>query len=401
MRLCCGVRTVYLDYNATTPLDAAVREAMTPALEGAFGNPSSVHHVGQRARRMLDESRERVADVFGCKPSEVLFTSGATESVNLAVLGAARSLRAKGRHIVSSEMEHAAVLEACEYLAKNEGFSLSLVAPDSSGLISVDSVAAALRPDTILVSIVGANNEVGTIQPVSEIGALCSQRGICFHVDAAQWLGKLPFSSIHQFHADLVSFCAHKFHGPKGAGGLFVRSPLQISPILYGGSHEYERRAGTENLPAILGLAKAVDLFVRDPVFNPALLSPMADHLLRLVDSIPATTFRGHRTARLPNTVSFTVAGADSISLLAGLDLEGICASSGSACSSGSITPSRVVSAMGASLEESHSLVRFSIGRENAPSDIDTVHNSLPHIIARALSAHKVWTGVSTSVHGP
>lgn len=383
------MRTVYLDYNATTPLDPAVREAMLPALGAVYGNPSSVHHVGQQARRLLDAARESVADVFGCKPSEMLFTSGATESVSLAILGTARALRDKGRHLIASQVEHHAVLHACEYLVKKEGFALTLLPVDSAGLVAVDSVAAALRPDTVLVSVMAANNEVGTVQPVAAIGELCASKGVVFHTDAAHWLGKMPFSDVHAFRADLVSFCAHKFHGPKGAGGLYVRSPLQLDPILHGGAHEYERRAGTENLPAILGLATAVEMFVRRPVFDATDLSALAAPLIELVDALPGVTFRGHRTARLPNTVAFSVAGADSIALLAGLDLEGICASSGSACASGSITPSHVLLALGAGAAESNALVRFSLGRETSVEDMGAVHKVLPAIIARTQLANK------------
>lgn len=383
------MRTVYLDYNATTPLDPAVREAMLPALGAVYGNPSSVHHVGQQARRLLDAARESVADVFGCKPSEMLFTSGATESVSLAILGTARALRDKGRHLITSQVEHHAVLHACEYLVKKEGFALTLLPVDSAGLVAVDSVAAALRPDTVLVSVMAANNEVGTVQPVAAIGELCASKGVVFHTDAAHWLGKMPFADVHAFRADLVSFCAHKFHGPKGAGGLYVRSPLQLDPILHGGAHEYERRAGTENLPAILGLATAVEMFVRRPVFDATDLAALAAPLIELVDALPGVTFRGHRTARLPNTVAFSVAGADSIALLAGLDLEGICASSGSACASGSITPSHVLLALGAGAAESNALVRFSLGRETSVEDMGAVHKVLPAIIARTQLANK------------
>ena len=383
------MRTVYLDYNATTPLDPAVREAMLPALGAVYGNPSSVHHVGQQARRLLDAARESVADVFGCKPSEMLFTSGATESVSLAILGTARALRDKGRHLIASQVEHHAVLHACEYLVEKEGFALTLLPVDSAGLVAVDSVAAALRPDTVLVSVMAANNEVGTVQPVAAIGELCASKGVVFHTDAAHWLGKMPFSDVHAFRADLVSFCAHKFHGPKGAGGLYVRSPLQLDPILHGGAHEYERRAGTENLPAILGLATAVEMFVRRPVFDATDLAALAAPLIELVDALPGVTFRGHRTARLPNTVAFSVVGADSIALLAGLDLEGICASSGSACASGSITPSHVLLALGAGAAESNALVRFSLGRETSVEDMGAVHKVLPAIIARTQLANK------------
>jgi cysteine desulfurase len=280
------VRTIYFDYNATTPLDPAVREAMLPYFGQVFGNPSSVHHVGRRARAILDDARDRVANVFRSKPSEIVFTSGGTESNNLAIFGAARLLRDKGRHIITSSVEHHAVLHTCQYLEKKEGFEVTCLPVDSEGRISVESLRAALRPDTILVSVMAANNEIGSIQPVAELGAVCREHGVLFHTDAVQWFGKEPFASIHQFNADLVSVCAHKFHGPKGAGVLFIRSPLQPDPILFGGAHETERRAGTENLAAIIGFAEALERFVPTPVFPQAKLSPLTERLIRLVDQL-------------------------------------------------------------------------------------------------------------------
>ncbi len=240
------MRTIYFDYNATTPLDPAVREAMLPYFDEVFGNPSSVHRVGRRARALLDDARDRVARVWACQPSEVVFTSSGTESSNLAVFGVARSRRDRGRHIITSAVEHHAVLHSCEYLAKKEGFEVTCLPVDREGLVEVAALKAALRPDTVLVTIMAANNETGAIQPVAALGKVCRERGVLFHTDAVQWFGKEPFTNIHQFNADLVSLCAHKFHGPKGAGALFVRSPLHPDPILFGGGHENERRAGTD-----------------------------------------------------------------------------------------------------------------------------------------------------------
>ena len=378
--------TVYFDYNATTPLDPTVREEMLPYLGEVFGNPSSVHHVGRHARAMLDEAHDRVATVWKCKPSEVVFTSGGTESSNLAVFGTARLLREKGRHIITSSVEHHAVLHPCEYLRKKEGFEITYLPVDAEGCVSVDSVRAALRPDTVLVSVMSANNEIGTLQPVAEIGALCRARGVLFHTDAVQTFGKEPFTSIEQFNADLVSVCAHKFHGPKGAGALYIRSPLHPDPILFGGGHENERRAGTENLPAIIGFAAATERFVRTPVFSSALLNSLSARLVTLVDSWPALgmEFRGSRVQRLTNTVAFTVLGVDSITMLAALDLEGVCASSGSACSAGSLEPSHVLLALGVPGEAANALVRFSLGRETTAEEVAHVERVLPMVIARA-----------------
>ena len=340
-------RTIYFDYNATTPLDPQVREAMLPFLSEVWGNPSSVHHVGRRARAALDDARDRAAKVLVCKPSELIFTSGGTESNNLAIFGAARLLKPKGKHLISSAIEHHAVLHCFDFLEKKEGFEVSRLPVDREGRVSVDDLKRAIRPDTVLVSIMAANNEIGTIQPVAELGAVCRDRGIVFHTDAVQWFGKEPVENIGQFNADLVSVCAHKFHGPKGAGLLFARSPLFPVPILFGGGHENERRAGTENLAGIVGLVEALERFVRPPVFSRAILTLLALRLIERVGKNEGVEFVGSRESAWPIPPLSWCRGADSISLLAGLDLEGICASSGSACSAGSLEPSHVIGAIG------------------------------------------------------
>ena len=378
------MQTVYFDYNATTPLDPQVREAMLPFLGEVWGNPSSVHHVGRRARAHLDEARDRAAKVLGAKPSEIIFTAGGTESANLAIIGTARVLKPKGRHIITSAIEHHAVLRCCEYLAQQEGFEVTCLPVDRTGLVLPDSLAKALRPDTILVSIMAANNEIGTVQPVAELGALCRQNGVVFHTDAVQWFGKEPFENIHQFNADLVSVCAHKIHGPKGAGALYAKSPLRPAPLALGGSHENERRAGTENLAGIIGLVEALERFVQRPVFDRQRLTPLTGRLLRLTDLVPGVQFVGSPDRRLANTVSFVVEGTDSLPLLAGLDLEGICASSGSACSAGSLEPSHVVKALGVDQRLANSLLRFSLGRESTLLEVERVESTLPEVIRRA-----------------
>jgi cysteine desulfurase len=377
-------RSVYFDYNATTPLDPQVREKMLPFLDEFWGNPSSVHHVGRRVRALMDDARDRVAKVLCCKPSEVVFTSGGTESVNLAIFGNARLLRGKGRHIITSAIEHHAVLHSCQYLSRNEGFEITYLPVNKEGFVEPASLQAALRPDTILVSIMAANNEIGTIQPVEELGALCREKGALFHTDAVQWFGKRPFQNIEQLNADLVSICAHKLHGPKGAGALYIRSPLQPNPILFGGGHENERRAGTENPAAIIGLTEVIERFVLNPVFAEAKLAPLTQKLSQFLGGIDGVHFVGSRTNRLPNTVSFVVDGSDSIALLAGLDLEGICASSGSACSAGSLEPSHVIRALGFSESLANSLIRFSLGRESTLEEVSYVEEVLPEVIKRA-----------------
>ena len=376
-------RTVYFDYNATTPLDPAVRDAMLPFLGDCWGNPSSVHHVGRRARAQLDEARERAAKVLGAKPSEIIFTSGGTESNNLAIFGTARLLKPKGRHLITSAIEHHAVLHCFDYLERKEGFEVTRLPVDAEGRVSVDDLRSALRPDTILVSLMAANNEIGTLQPVGELGAVCRERGVLFHTDAVQWFGKEPVENIDRFHADLVSVCAHKFHGPKGVGLLYIKSPLHPDPVVFGGGHENERRAGTENLAGIVGLVEAMERFIAPSVFKSESLQPLSRQLIDCIAAIPGAELVGSLGQRLNNTVSFVVNGSDSIVLLGGLDIEGICASSGSACSSGSIEPSHVIAALGKP-GAANALVRFSLGRESTAEEVTFVCRVLPGVILRA-----------------
>jgi cysteine desulfurase len=376
-------RTIYFDYNATTPLDPAVREAMLPFLGDVWGNPSSIHHIGRQARALLDEARERTAKVLKCKSSEIIFTSGGTESNNLAVFGTARLLKSKGRHLITSAIEHHAVLNCFGYLEKKEGFEVTRLPVDAEGRVAVEDLRRAFRSDTVLVSIMAANNEIGTIQPVGELGAVCRKRGIVFHTDAVQWFGKESVESIDQFNADLVSICAHKFHGPKGAGLLYIKSPLFPDPVMFGGGHENERRAGTENLASIFGLVEAMERFILPPVFNHEHLKPLTRQLMDCISGIDGLAFAGSRESRLINTVSFIARGIDSIVLLGGLDIEGVCASGGAACSAGSLEPSHVVSALGRR-DLANSLVRFSLGRESTPQGVDFVCCVLPEVVRRA-----------------
>ena len=381
-------RTVYFDYNATTPLDAEVRAAMLPFLDEFWGNPSSVHHVGRKARALLDDARDRAAKFLGAKPSEIIFTSGGTEANNLAIFGTARALKAKGKHLITSAVEHDAVLQSFDYLEKKEGFEVTRLPVNSEGRVCADDLKKAIRADTTFVSIMAANNEIGTIQPVTELGALCREHGIIFHSDAVQWFGKEPFDNISQFNADLISVCAHKFHGPKGAGLLYIKSPLHPDPIFFGGGHENERRAGTENLPAIIGLVTALEKCVKPPVFSKSFLQ---EHLLKLaaaVEKIDGCEIVSPRENCLANTLSFIVGGSDGIALMAGLDMEGICASSGSACSAGSLEPSHVIMAIGKK-ESANSLVRFSLGRASTAEEVDFVISVLQEVIRRAQLAGK------------
>ncbi len=353
-------------------------------MDEIYGNPSSTHHIGRRARALLDEARERVSVVWKCKPSEVVFTSGGTESDNFAIFGTARLLKDKGRHLITSTIEHHAVLHCFEYLAKYENFDVTYLPVNGEGLISPDDLRKAIRADTTFVSLMSANNEMGAIQPTSEFVSICRERGVRFHADASQSFGKVPFAGIAQFNADLVTVCAHKLHGPKGAGALYVKSPLQPHSIIFGGAHENERRAGTENVSAIIGLAETVERFVTPTVFAEEPLRKLTEHLIEFGKTIPGVKFRGSLSSRLSNTVAFTVADCESATLLAGLDLEGVCASSGSACASGALTPSHVMLALGIEKKLASSLVRFSLGRESTMAEVLAAEEIFSHVIKQA-----------------
>ncbi|MBI4325936.1 MAG: cysteine desulfurase [Chloroflexi bacterium] len=389
------MRSIYFDYNATTPLDPQVYEVMAPFLTDIYGNPSSIHHIGRRARVALDEARERVSSLFACKPSEVVFTSGGTESNNLAILGSARMLRSKGRHLITSAIEHHSVLHCFQYLAENEGFHVSYLPVDRQGSVHVEDLQKALGAETTLVSVMAANNETGVIQPVAALGNACREHGVLFHTDATQLVAKEPLHSIHEFSADLVTVCSHKIHGPKGAGALFVRSPLRPDPILLGGVHENEHRAGTENIASIIGFTEALERFAKKPVFSRTLLEPLTTRLKTGASMIEGTNFYVTDAPRLANTLSCSIAGCDSISILAGLDLEGVCASSGSACSAGSLEPSHVLLAMGVSSALANSFVRFSLGRDSTLSEVHFVLSVLPSIITRIRNSNQSKTPIS------
>ncbi len=375
--------TVYLDYNASTPLDPVVRDVVIAGFE-SWGNPSSVHHVGQEARALLDDARDRVASVFRCRPSEIVFTGGGTEANNLAILGAARARVSKGRHLICSPTEHPAVLQCFEHLARHEGFEVSWLPVDAVGRVDPEAVCAAIRPDTTLVSVMAANNETGVHQPFAAIGRICREREVLYHCDAVQWFGKEPVPGMACFEADLVSFCAHKLHGPKGVGLVYLRAPLVLSRHMLGGPQENDRRAGTENLPLVLGLASAIERFLSPGVFPTRDLQALAHSLTTAVASVEGVQVVGPSTGRLSNTVGFVLGGSDSLALLANLDLEGICASSGSACSAGALEPSHVLLAQGYPPSLAAAFVRFSLGRETSAEQIRSVCDRLPAILARS-----------------
>jgi len=358
---------IYLDYNATTPLAPAVREAMLPFLDSIYGNPSSVHAAGRRARAAIDNARDQVASVLRVKPNEIIFTSGGTESANLAIQGLARSHSARGRHIISDHTEHSAVRNTVEQLGR-EGFSITWLNVSPDGLIDLDHLRNSLGPETALVSIMAANNETGVIQPLAEISKICRERSVLLHSDMVQAFGKME---IDLSLVDAASFASHKFYGPKGAGILFLRSGLPIQSIMFGGSHENKRRPGTENVAAIVGLGEAAAKFSYNEKEGKR-EGRLRDRLWTgIKDAWPSAVLNGGGAPRLPNTLNFSFVGIDSGTLLIALDLEGICASSGSACMVGSVTASHVLLAMGLSNERAATATRLSLGHPTTEEEID------------------------------
>lgn len=374
---------VYLDYNATSPLAPEALEAMLPFLKGGHGNPSSIHAAGREARAAVDESRDQLAALLGCRPHEIIFTGGGTESCNLAVLGLAHAHAPRGRHLITAATEHHAVLHAFEHLKHHEGFELTVLPVDQGGRLNPEELQAAIRPETTVVSVMHANNETGTLQPIGELSAICREKGVCFHTDAVQTFGKLPISP-----ADLgvtaLSIAGHKFHGPKGVGALFLRSGVAISRITHGGAHENTRRPGTENVPAIVGMVAAAQWAEKNRDTEQPRLAPLRDRLWEGIQRIcPAAVRNGDIAHALANTLNVSFPGLDGEALLIGLDLEGVCASSGSACMVGSVQPSHVLIAMGVSPELASSTVRFSLGSETTEADIEHSLRAIANVLSR------------------
>ena len=372
---------IYLDYNATTPLCEAAREAMLPYLNRHFGNPSSVHAAGREARAAIDEARDKLAALLAIKPHEIIFTSGGTESCNLAVLGLARSASSRGGHLISNKAEHHAVLNAIEYLEKRESFEVTWLNVSRDGMVDLDQLADSIRPNTGLVSIMTANNETGVIQPMRKISRICHERGILLHSDMVQSFGKID---IDLSLVDAASFAAHKFYGPKGAGFLFLRSGVSIQPIMFGGAHENERRPGTENVAAIAGMAAAAAWTLRDRESEQKREAQLRDELwARISQNVPEARQNGANARRLANTLNVSLLGLDSEMLLIALDLEGVCASSGSACMVGSVVASHVLLAMGLPTERASSAVRFSLGKWTTADEIKAAGDAVQKIVAR------------------
>jgi len=378
-------RRIYADHNATTPLAPEALEAMTPYLRRHFGNASSVHVFGREARAAIDDARARMAGLLGAQESEIVFTGGGTESDNTAVFGVARALRAKGRHIIASSIEHHAVLHACQYLETRGECEVTWLPVNRECQVDPDDLRRALRPDTVLVSVMSANNETGTIQPVKELAALCRERGVTFHTDAVQTFGKLPVN-VNNWGVDLLSASAHKFYGPKGVGLLYVRRGTKMDPLLFGGSHENERRAGTENVAAIVGMARAAELATVPMKMGGehGRLWGLTERLaLGITEHISGAHRNGHSVQRIGNTLNFSFEGCQEEGLLLGLDLEGVAVSSGSACAVGSLEPSHVLKAMGLPPDLARAAVRFSLGAGNTAEDVGDILGALKRVIVR------------------
>jgi len=374
---------IYLDYNATTPLCKPARDAMLPYLDEFFGNASSIHQAGRHARAAIDTGRDKIAGLLRAKPHEIIFTSGGTESCNLAVFGLARCRSSRGGHIVSSKAEHHAVLNSIDHLEKHEGFEVTWLNLSENGMVDLNQLADSIRPETRLVSIMTANNETGVIQPMSEISKICRERGALLHSDMVQAFGKIDVLAVAEL-VDAASFAAHKFYGPKGAGLLFLRSGLSIQPIMFGGAHENERRPGTENVAAIAGMAAAAEFVVEEQKKKHEQEKGLRDQLWRrIAQGSPNTRRNGEAADCLANTLNVSFPGFDSETMLMALDLEGVCASSGSACMVGSVVASHVLLAMGLPMERASSAVRFSLGKQTTAGEIDRAADAIDRIFNR------------------
>jgi cysteine desulfurase len=372
---------IYLDYNATTPVDREVLEAMLPYFSGSFGNASSIHSAGQRGRAAVDAARESVATLLGAKPSEIVFTCGGTEADNLALFGTVTHCVQPRKHMVTTAIEHHAVLNCAEALEK-QGVDVTYVPAGRQGIVDPEEIREAIRPETVLISAMLANNETGTIQPVEEIGRIAAEEDIYFHCDAVQAAGKLPLD-VNRLGVDLLSISAHKIYGPKGAGVLYVRTGTELEPIFHGGHHERDRRPGTENVPGIVGLGKAADLAIKNLTSDAARMAALRDRFESALLSLPGVHMNGDPHHRVANTcnVSFDAAGGEA--LVIALDLQGISCSTGAACSSGAVAPSHVLTAIGLSPERARSSLRFSLGRPTTPEEIDRAIEIIPAVVER------------------
>lgn len=386
------MRKVYLDNAATTSLKKEVLDAMMPYLTNVYGNPSSLHYFGQEAHTAVENARHKVASALSASDNEIVFTGCGTESDNMVLKCVAEKYRNKGNHIITSAVEHHAVLHTCQYLEKH-GFEVTYLPVDEFGMVKAEQVREAIRDNTILVSIMFGNNEVGTIMPIKEIGAVCREKGVLFHTDAVQAVGHIRID-VNEMNIDMLSLSAHKLHGPKGVGALYIRKGIILPPLLHGGAQERRRRAGTENVAGIVGLGKAIELACADIEGTAQRMCTLRDKLISGIEaSIPEVKLNGHRTERLPGNVNFSIKYIEGESILLMLDINGIAASSGSACTSGSLDPSHVLLAMGMPHETAHGSVRMTLGDDTTEEDIDYVLEVLPGIIKKLREMSPLYHG--------
>ena len=373
---------IYLDNAATTKTAPEVVDAMLPYFSEYYGNASTIYSLGAESKKAMDHARQTIADSLGAKPEEIYFTAGGSESDNWALKATAEAYASKGKHIITTKIEHHAILHTCEYLEKR-GFEITYLNVDRDGLISLDELKAAIRPDTILISVMFANNEIGTIEPIAEIGEIAKEHGVLFHTDAVQAYAQVPIN-VDEMHIDMLSASGHKLNGPKGIGFLYIRKGVKIRSFLHGGAQERSRRAGTENIPGIVGLGAAVERAMRIMDTKTRKESELRDYLIgRLENEIPHCWLNGHRTKRLPNNINFSFLFIEGESMLIMLDMKGICASSGSACTSGSLDPSHVLLAIGLKHEEAHGSLRLTLSEESTKEEMDIVAEEVKKIVQR------------------
>lgn len=373
---------IYLDNAATTKTAPEVVDAMLPCFSEYYGNASTIYSLGAESKKAMDHARQTIADSLGAKPEEIYFTAGGSESDNWALKATAEAYASKGKHIITTKIEHHAILHTCEYLEKR-GFEITYLNVDRDGLISLDELKAAIRPDTILISVMFANNEIGTIEPIAEIGEIAKEHGVLFHTDAVQAYAQVPIN-VDEMHIDMLSASGHKLNGPKGIGFLYIRKGVKIRSFVHGGAQERSRRAGTENIPGIVGLGAAVERAMRIMDTKTRKEIELRDYLIgRLENEIPHCWLNGHRTKRLPNNINFSFLFIEGESMLIMLDMKGICASSGSACTSGSLDPSHVLLAIGLKHEEAHGSLRLTLSEESTKEEMDIVAEEVKKIVQR------------------
>jgi cysteine desulfurase len=386
-------RFIYLDHAATTSVRSEVLEEMLPYFNKKYGNPSSIYSLGGDGKRSIEEARDKVAMALNAQSKEIFFTGSGTEADNWAIKGVAYANKSKGNHIITTSIEHHAVLNACKYLEK-EGFEVTYLPVDENGLVTPEQVEKAIKPNTILISIMFANNEIGTIQPIAEIGKLAREKGIYFHTDAVQAVGNVPIN-VADMNINLLSLSAHKFYGPKGVGALYIRKGIKIISFLHGGAQEGNRRASTENVPAIVGLGKAIEIATASLAEQNRKLIALRDRTIEeVMNRIPFIKLNGHRTQRLPGNINFSFEFIEGESVLLMLDMKGIAASTGSACTSGSLDPSHILLAIGVSPELANGSLRLTFGEENTQEDVDYLLEVLPVIVARLREMSPLYEGV-------